>query len=380
MKSPEELATALAKQWHDAGQRERRMLDPAAWPLRLSIGRPAPALLAHRTALVREHIARWRAVTVGSVDWQASAFRSAAEPVSLPRHWVLASPQEWAQAADDATVRLELPRLAHLLDEVDPRFRALLARQRALWRDRSDAEVRRAAALALELQPGIAGGRPLRSLALAGVDSKFIERNRALVTALLDVRFDGGASQIGLDAFLDTADEGEHWLLVVPLSQGLLPFAQQRVRSRELVDTPLPAARVLLIENDRALHLVPAMPDTIAVLGAGLDLAWLRADWLRTRDLAYWGDMDTWGLHMLARARRHQPQLQPLLMHRELFDRHAATLAVAEPVNAGPEPPDGLTAGEQAFYRYLLGLDKGRIEQEFLPADTVADAFGRFQA
>lgn len=373
MKSPEDLAALLSRQWLSAEMRENRLLAAGAWPLRLSIGRPSPSLFARHTAQVREHIARWRAVTIGTVHWQAVAFRSAAEPVPLPLYWQLSSPDEWAQASGDMPMQLELLRLRDLLARVDPLFHALLARQRSLWLGRDSEEVSQAAALALQLEPGIAKGTPLRSLALAGIDSKFMERNRSLLTALLDLRFNGQVSSAGLSSFLEAADESDHWLLVAPLSPGLLPFAQQRVRARELMDTPLPAARILLIENERCLHRLPPLRDTAAVLGSGLDLAWLRAPWLGHRRLGYWGDMDTWGLHMLAQARQLQPHLQALLMDKTLFERYAGTLAVREPVTAGPEPPN-LTQQEQLFYRYLQQLDKGRIEQEFLPAETVIDA------
>jgi hypothetical protein len=379
VKSPDSLAAQLTRQWHSANHREHLLLDPQAWPRTAAIGSPSASVFTQQTAMVREHIARWRAVTVGQVQWQDVAFRSAAEPVSLPQHWVLRSPDEFSEASGDAQVQLELQRLRYLLDRIDSRFHSLLVRQRTLWRDRDDDEVVQATTLAMMLEPGIAAGRPLRALALAGIDSKFMERHRALVAALLDIRFDGQASQLGLNSFLDAADEGEHWLLVVPLSPGLLPFAQQRVRARELRDAPLPANRILLIENDRCLHLLPTLPDTIAVLGSGLDLAWLRADWLRERHLGYWGDMDTWGLRMLARARELQPHLEPLLMNQPLFDAHADTLAVPEPINAGPIPPDGLAGIEQAFYRHLLDQVKGRIEQEFLDQSIVADALSRWQ-
>jgi hypothetical protein len=378
MKSPEAISIQLARQWQSAERREQFLLDPQAWPRPVAIGSPSPSVFTRHTAEVREHIARWRAVAVGEVQWQDIAFRSAAEPVSLPHQWLLGSPEEWAAASGDAQVQLELQRLRYLLERVNPCFHRLLIRQRALWRDRNDDEVVQATALTFALEPGIAAGRPLRALALAGIDSKFMERHRALVTALLDIRFDGQASQIGLNSFLDAADEGEHWLLVVPLSPGLLPFAQQRVRARELRDTPLPASRILLIENDRCLHLLPTLPDTIAVLGSGLDLAWLSADWLRECNLGYWGDMDTWGLRMLARARQLQPRLTPLLMDQPLFDAFVDALAVAEPINAGLLPPDGLTEIEQAFYRHLLDQAKGRIEQEFLPQSTVIDVMSRW--
>lgn len=378
MKSPNELAAVLARQWHVADQRERRLTSADAWPIRLPIGRPSTAMFEHRTSEVREHISRWRNVIVGEVCWQEARFRSAADHVSLPQFWLIRSVEEWAEASADSQVRFESQTLCNLLAQVDAQFHSLLARQRTLWRDRDKAEVVQAVALCLELEPGAAGGRPLRGLAGAGIDSKFFERNGALVSALLDIRFEGQASEQGLASFLDAADEGDHWLLIVPMSAAILPFAQQRVRARELASTPLPATHVLLIENERCLHLLPTIPGAIAVLGSGLDLAWLSAKWLSERQLAYWGDMDTWGLRMLARARTLQPHLQPLLMERALFDQYSEALAVVEPVAAGEVPPSELTEQEQDFYRYLLARPRGRIEQERLPKEAVVQSVGRW--
>ena len=372
VKSPEELATQFARQWAQRDKRERLLLDPSIWPVRLPIGRPTPAVFRQYTERVRTHVARWRNVVAGRVIWSDTSFRSASESVSLPTYWELRSMQEWLLACDDPLVCDEHQRLDSMLGCIAADFHSILIRQRGLWRDRRNDEVVLASALALQLEPGMAEGRPLRSLALAGADSKFIERNASLICALLDVRFAGQPSELGLTAFLDAADEGDHWLLVAPLWPGLLPFAQQRVRARELNRAPLAAGRVLLIENDRCLHLLPQLPDAVAVCGAGLDLGWLRADWLRERRIGYWGDMDTWGLLMLAQARELQPHLQPILMQRSVFDR-CANAAVAEPVPAGPQPPVGLSANEQEFYQYLLGLEKGRLEQEFLPPLIVAE-------
>ncbi|WP_305807119.1 DUF2220 domain-containing protein, partial [Stenotrophomonas sp. YIM B06876] len=150
--------------------------------------------------------------------------------------------------------------------------------------------------------------------------------------------------------------------------------ARQRVRASELQATELPANRILLIENERSLHQLPTpLPDTIAVLGSGLNLAWLAAPWLQGRSVAYWGDMDTWGLAMLATARRHLPHLHALLMDRASFDAHQP-LAVAEPVHARDRPTETLLPEEAALDRHLRTLEKGRLEQEFLPAPVVAQA------
>ena len=68
-------------------------------------------------------------------------------------------------------------------------------------------------------------------LSIEGIDTKFFERNAQLVTALLDVRFDGEVSKIGLASFLGAFTESDHWLLLLDLDGSLLPFKQMRVRA-----------------------------------------------------------------------------------------------------------------------------------------------------
>jgi hypothetical protein len=371
MKSPAELARRWAKQWDVADSRERRLLLPQAWPVSLSIGKPTPAQFTRHTDQVRAHLQRWRAVKVGRVVWEQTSFRGGSEPVDLPVEWVLTSPTEWAMACSDPSIQNEYERLARLVSATNPLFHRSLVRQRHLLQDKPDEQVLKAVEVTMALSPGCASGRPLRALSICGIDSKFWERHRSLLLHLLDVRFDGQVSDLGLEAFLGAPDEGEHWLLIVPLVEGLLPFTQQRVRARELTATPLPASHVLIVENERCLHQLPRLPDTIAVLGAGLNLAWMDAAWLRERRVAYWGDIDTWGLVMLAEARRRQRHLQPLLMSFEVFAEIHSTVAVVESRPAGEEPPGELTGSEQDLYRFLRGLVRGRVEQEFVPRDRV---------
>ncbi len=77
---------------------------------------------------------------------------------------------------------------------------------------------------------------------------------------------------------------------------------------------------------------------------------------------------------MLATARGYRPQLRALLMTRDNFEAHALLSAVVEPSPAAESPPIGLTAAESMLYRHLRSLERGRLEQEFLPVDQVGDA------
>ncbi len=385
MKSPQALAAKLAQQWNSADWRERQLLGTtAAWPLTLSIGQPDPAVFLNDATALRSHLQQWRAVEglgLGNVQWQERRYRGSSDAIAVPTHWQLAKPSQCIAAirhfkvAGHAQVHSDYARLSTLIAGVDrPGFQRLLVRRLVQWRDTPADAVIAAAHMALQLKPGCAQGKPLRALAVQGNDSKFFERHASLLTALLDERFDGEASRQGLVGFLGALPEDDHWLLIAPLAAGLLPFAQMRVRASELLATPLPSHRILLVENERSLHQLPRpVANTIAVLGAGLNLGWLAAPWLQERTVAYWGDLDTWGLHMLAIARGHVAHLHALLMNAATFSAHQH-LAVAEPVHAPDTVAGTWTPKEEALALHLRAQDKGRLEQEFLPAEAVHSA------
>ena len=106
------------------------------------------------------------------------------------------------------------------------------------------------------------------------------------------------------------------------------------------------------------------------MLGCGSDLAWLGSAELRGKSIAYWGDLDSWGLRMLARARSRFNAVIPLLMTDSVFDAHADA-AVPEPVKAQDVPPATLTPSETAMFEKLLRSRRGRLEQEFIPRHVV---------
>lgn len=382
MKSPQALAARLAQHWNSADWRERQLLGAtAAWPLTLAIGQPDTAVFLNDAAALRCHLQQWRAVEqhgLGSVQWQERRYRGSSDAIAVPTHWQLAKPSQCIAAISHfkvpghAQVKSDYARLSTLIAGVErPGFQRLLVRRLVQWRETPTEAVIAAAHTALQLEPGCAQGKPLRALAVQGNDTKFFERHASLLTALLDERFDGEASRQGLVGFLGALPEDDHWLLIAPLSPDLLPFAQMRVRASELLTTPLPDSRILLVENERCLHQLPQpAAHTIAVLGAGLNLGWLAAPWLQGRRVAYWGDLDTWGLHMLATARHHLPHLQALLMDAATFSAHQH-LAVAEPVHA-PDCACGTLAPDEAtLCVHLRTQQKGRLEQEFVPTNAV---------
>lgn len=375
MKSPVELAARLAKAWQSADIRVARLLSSEAWPLRLRIGRPDATTFGRDTMAVKRHIERWRKIDVGVVRWEPVAYRAGGDPVEIPAYWELRNPTEWVGATGDREILREFRRMGEAVDQLDARFHALVVRQRRWVMELPDGECVKAGEVAMALEEGLAAGRPIRALSVCGIDSKFIERNRTLLCQMLDLRFDGLVTEIGLEAFLGAVEEDERWLLVVPLTTGILPFRQQRIRASELNALPENVTHVAIVENEQALYQLPDLPNTIAILGAGLSLDWTRDAWVDGKRVAYWGDMDTWGLTMLAAVRRAIPSVTPILMGRQCFDQFARDFSVMEPVRAGDSAPAGLTPSESAFYQYLQLQERGRLEQEFIPAQAVQAAF-----
>ena len=373
------LKQRLLNQWDNPDHRESRLIETFdAWPIALSIGRPDPQMPSKDAVRVKQHIETWRQVNVGEVQWRPARFPTLRESVNIPARWLLHNPKDWVDAIDEARVREEFRTIEALIAKTDPQFHSLLVRKRVLRQDKTIEEMVLASRLAMTLSPQCANGQPLRMLNFEGIDTKFFERNGRLITALLDVRFDEEVSRMGLENFLGAFSEGDHWLLVVDLDGSLLPFQKCRVPSCVLRETPLPGDRLLIVENETSLHQIPKLPNTIAVLGAGFDLNWTEGNWLTAKEVAYWGDIDTWGLRFLAKARLALPNLTALLMTAEVFEQHSK-LAVVEPIVAGTELPCGLTQSEQELYARLLKEPKGRLEQEFLPCSLTQKAITRWR-
>ncbi|HEY2578887.1 MAG TPA: Wadjet anti-phage system protein JetD domain-containing protein [Streptosporangiaceae bacterium] len=227
-------------------------------------------------------------------------------------------------------------------------------------------------------------GMYVRQIDVPGVDTKFIERHRAILTDLLDLqlppgRIDDTAPRADFAArygFLSKPSYVRFRYLALGGAVGpagpVLPagapagFTELAVRVPELAAAPPPAATVYVVENEITYLAFPPAPGAIVILGGGYAvpvLAGLR--WLAGRELVYWGDIDTHGFAILARLRRRFPHTRSMLMDRATLLAHESQW-VTEPAPATPDL-DRLTPEEAALCRDLLTGRLGpsvRLEQE----------------
>jgi hypothetical protein len=297
------------------------------------------------------------------------------QAIDLPVYWEILSVDDWVRATQSSRIDQEYKTLQRILSGVNRAFHSYFVRRRSVWLDVSPETIIKVAELVDLLEPNVAGGAPLRTISLAGIDTKFIEQHRNLIIALLDIRYGGKVTELGLEDFLGAWHDKDHWVLVSDFNQNILSFSQQRVRTSELkMLNKADFSHLVIVENEKCLQLLPHMKSTVVVLGCGLDLSWMNEPWLKSRDVAYWGDLDTWGLVMLAKARSSVPTLTPILMTQEVF-QNVSEKAVEEGTPASERAPEPLTAAERSLYFHLFKQKKGRLEQEFLPVVEIRNAF-----
>ena len=222
-------------------------------------------------------------------------------------------------------------------------------------------------------------GLYLRQLDIAGVDTKFIEGHKPLLGELLDIVLTPNRAQRNFEpryGLLSKPSQIRFRILDERLAiRGLTDLA---VPAREFAGLDLPVERVFITENEINGLAFPSVPGSLVVFGLGYGLDRLsEVRWLHRRALHYWGDIDTYGFHILDRLRALFPDARSFLMDRETLLEHAP-LWVRE-----GNPYDGellrLNSAERALYddvRHNRLGERVRLEQERIAYGWLERALG----
>jgi hypothetical protein len=210
-----------------------------------------------------------------------------------------------------------------------------------------------------------------------GVDSKFIEAHRGVLTELLDVALPPevvkpAAIGVGQFArrfgFLDKPVRIRFRLLdpALPSLPGCEGPPDITLDAASFAALALPVERVFITENETNFLAFPQSSRAIVVFGAGYGWeALARAVWLHRCQLHYRGDIDTHGFAILDQLRGYFPHVASFLMDRETQLTHRLHWG-EEPEPAQQDLPR-LTAQEAAVYddlRFGRLQPKLRLEQE----------------
>jgi hypothetical protein len=218
-------------------------------------------------------------------------------------------------------------------------------------------------------------GRYLRQISAPGVDTKFAEKHRGVLAAMLGVP----ATPSGFLSGLGLAGKPELVRLRAAPGLGIpAPVSELALRTDELAVLPVRPRSVIVVENEITYLSVEVPADGVVIWGKGFEVDRIgRLRWLTDVDLTYWGDLDTHGYAILDRLRAWLPQARSALMDRETLlvhrDRWGREDRPARSLLSRLTPP------EADLYADLVSDALGervRLEQERIDWGWVRDRLG----
>lgn len=221
----------------------------------------------------------------------------------------------------------------------------------------------------------------LRELEITSLDSKFIEKNTAILTELLDLLLPAESIDQTVTGLKQHGFERRYGLKYDEPVIRLRLLDKTLQPSPELSDLSLPLSqlcnwkincwRVFITENKINGLSFPAVQDSFVIFGLGYGVDSLtEISWLSNCEIYYWGDIDTHGFSILSRLRRHFPKVHALMMDEQTLTQHQA-LCIEEPPNARCQNQlQYLNKAEQKLYQ-TLQTSHQRLEQERIPISYV---------
>jgi hypothetical protein len=228
-----------------------------------------------------------------------------------------------------------------------------------------------------------------RQIDVAGVDTKFFEARKGLLTELLDIVLPAEAidtSATGAKGF-----EARYGLSAKPSlvrfrilddRHAIAGLSDVTVPIEQFARLSLSISRVFVVENEITGLAFPASTDGIVVLGLGHAVSLVSsAHWLGDCEVYYWSDIDTHGFAMLDRLRASLPGVRSLLMDRETLLSHRPMWMTEEAPHIATL--DHLTPSEAALYadlRFDRFARSVRLEQERISFGWLRRALDRLDA
>jgi len=225
----------------------------------------------------------------------------------------------------------------------------------------------------------------LRQVSLPGIDSKFIEQHKAILTTLLDQVLP--EEQINTDmtsakrfaeryGFLAKPEYIRFRILdpqlsVLPNVQGDISLTAADFNAlQHQADFFQRLDHIFITENEINFLTFPAYKNALVIFGAGYGFsAFEHVTWLSKMNIFYWGDIDTDGFAILNQLRHKLPQVHSLLMDEDALLAHQAFWGSDDKAGNKTKPQEllHLTTDEQNLYQALLShryQQSLRLEQE----------------
>lgn len=218
----------------------------------------------------------------------------------------------------------------------------------------------------------------LRQLDIPGINTKFIENNKALLRDLLDIILPTEAINHAVSGLAGSGFERRYGLKHDEtlirfriLDKNLAPWpsaSDMSLPTSEFCTLDLPCERVFFTENKINALSFPEHKGAIVVFGGGYGVSVIKnAEWLKKRELWYWGDIDTHGFSILSQFRAYFPAAKSLFMDHATLIAFKRLWGKEEDQKRCMSNVSNLTESEGSLYRALQQNEYGqnvRLEQE----------------
>lgn len=384
MKLPDDVRQFLARRFQSK-HREWLIGDPGEgqWPLEVPLGIPTEQGTLRQVDGVRAWVGAWQGWQgVGSLSWCERRWKTLGVQL-LPEKLALGGPEDVAMWIGESarwecaqsryrTLTARWPVLAQPL----PRYFDVLA-------DYGDADFRRLAEMLDWIANHPQSDLYPRQLPVSGLDSKWLDGRKGLLTDLVAAIQEDSASD--LDFYQRCGLKAPPVLVRMrvldqALRAGVGGIGDITAPVEDLAGLNLPVSHVFIVENLQTGLAMSDMPGAVVFMRLGYNVDVLaRFPWLARAKCIYWGDLDTHGFAILHRARSYIPALQSVLMDEDTLLQHK-TLWVDESAQHPATELPLLTEQEQQLYRDLKQQRWGqnvRLEQERIDWATAWGALQR---
>lgn len=362
--TPNDVVARVRRRWDDGSLLRAYAQGDPFEPIDVPLRGPKPSEVGDDVAAARAWVA---ALDAGRADdrrytlqWQSIGGRRIGRNQLPVRAVVSSLEQAWALLGVTRSVRRFDALL--VLARHHPRVRNWIIEHphRAL---ELEAEMPRLIAACEWLDSHRHSRRYLREISAPGVDTKFAERHRPVLAAMLGVSSTASGFLTGLGL---RAKPGLVRLRPAP-SLGLpAPLTEVAVRSEELAQLRVEPRVAVIVENETSYLCVDVPDDGMVLWGKGFDVDSVgRLRWLAEADVLYWGDIDTHGFAILDRLRAWLPRARSVLMDRDTLLAHRDRWVTED--HAAKAVLTRLTPDESDLYADLVGDALGeriRLEQE----------------
>lgn len=222
----------------------------------------------------------------------------------------------------------------------------------------------------------------LREADIPGVDTKFIEKNKALLVQLFEVILPDSAKNLQATADVAHFEERYGFLqksdtirLRLPLGCARFPstISDIRLLVEELENTAIPCSEVAIVENEITFLTVPRRENRLVIWGMGYaDVLLESISWLNDKRILYWGDIDTHGFKILSNLRKYFPHTESIFMNKATLEAYLEKGMCVEEDVPVREVPDYLNKQEKDTFKSLYRNGKHlRLEQEKIRGDYI---------